>query len=100
VASGGPAYRYPFLFIMIFVAISLIIYLLRIRLSNELPFLLLTLRFLLFQPTICMFNSKQILKSRWYCCQHFWRNLMRKERNNINRIFSAKFLPLPQTSED
>lgn len=51
---------------MIFMAISLIIYLLRIKLSDELPSLHFVFRAFVFQSTICMFNSKQLLKNRYY----------------------------------
>lgn len=47
--SGVPAYEQPFLAAIIFVAISLIIYLFKVKLSDEFPSLLVVFRCHVFQ---------------------------------------------------
>lgn len=64
--SGVPAYRIPLLFIMIFVAMPLIIYLLEIKLFDESPFCFLSSG-LVFQSTTSMFNSEQLLRNATTC---------------------------------
>lgn len=50
--SDVPAYGHPFVFIMIYVAIPLIIHLLRMKFSDKLPTLLLVFGSLVFQSTM------------------------------------------------